>query len=285
MAKKKDSGVNELTTLPKRIEAHRIDTQAVRVVRNKLTPDWLERGLEDRDYGIDMMLEAFDGDRPTGVLILFQIKGHAASFKQEISMSVPVKTLLYARMFQTPFFLLTVSVADDRAHFVWLQKYINTRLTSEHKRWERQEHVTVHFPRDNVLNGVGLEKIRSLVTYTAHRDAGISFLANLIWLKRYVDEFESGAGKSVLEQALVHLREIEMLEKFLETYEDHVEGLDLELLRMTLDKAKSYGQYDYGDDKVVNDEMSRLSQIELMFLSKDEVDAFVSENSDKDLPY
>lgn len=285
MPKKKDSFVKELTSPPNRIEPHRIDTQAVRVVRTKLTPDWLERGVEDRDYGIDMMLEAFDGDRPTGILILFQIKGHAASFKQEISMAVPVKTLLYARMFQTPFFLLTVSVADGRAHFVWLQKYINTRLILEDKRWERQEHVTVYFPRDNILDEDGLEKIRSLVTYTAHRDAGFSFLANLIWLKRYVDEFESDAGQPALEQALVHLKEIERLDEFLETYEEQVEGLDLELLRRTLEKAKSYGCYDYGDEEVVSGEMTKLSQIELMFLSKDEVDAFVSENSDEKQPY
>jgi hypothetical protein len=285
MTKKKDSVANELTSPPNRTEPHRIDTQAVRVVRTKLTPDWLERGAEDRDYGIDMMLEAFDGNRPTGVLILFQIKGHAASFEQEISMAVPVKTLLYARMFQTPFFLLTVSVADNRAHFVWLQKYINTRLAIEHKRWERQEHVTVHFPRDNVLDESGLKKIRSLVTYTAHRDAGFSFLANLIWLRRYIEEFDSGAGKPALEQALLHLKEIERLDEFLQAYEDQVEGLDLELLRKTLEKAKSYGHYDYGDDEVVNDEMTKLSQIELMFLSRDEVDAFVSENSDEDLPY
>lgn len=284
MAKKNDSGVKKLTSPPTRIESHRIDTQAVRVVRTNLTPDWMERGTEDRDYGIDMMLEAFDGDQPTGVLILFQIKGHAASFEQEISMAVPVKTLLYARMFQTPFFLLTVSVADDRAYFVWLQKYINTRLV-EHKLWERQEHVTVHFPRDNIFDAAGLRKIRKLVTYTAHRDAGFSFLANLIWLKQYVNEFESGSEKAVLEQALVHLKEIERLDFFLNAYEDHIESLDLKLLKKTLEKAKSYGCYDYGDDQVVTEEMTKLGSIELMFLSKDEIDAFVSENVDENLPY
>jgi hypothetical protein len=284
MAAKKTKA-SEVTSPPNRIETHRIDTQAVRVVRTKLTPDWLERNIEERDYGIDIMLEAFDGNRPTGVLILFQIKGHAASFGEDISMAVPVKTLLYARMFQTPFFLLNVSVEDNTVYFVWLQKYINTRLASENKRWERQEHVTVHFPKDNVLDESGLEKIRSLVTYTVHRDAGFSFLANLIWLKRCVEEFESSSEKPALEQALAHLREIERLDEFLSVYEEQVDGLDMDRLKKTLGKAKSYGYYDYGDDKVVDEEMTKLHEIELMFLSKDDVDAFVAENSDEGLPY
>ena len=279
----------EPTSLPNRIETHRIDTQAVRVVRTKLTPDWLERGVEDRDYGIDMMLEAFDGSRPTGVLVLLQIKGHAAGFGQDISMAVPVKTLLYARMFQTPFFLLNVSIEDNAVYFVWLQKYINTRLVSENKRWERQEHITVYFPRDNALDERGLKKIRSLVAYTSHRDAGFSFIANLIWLNRCVEEFEGGSGTPALEQALVHLREIERLDEFLSTYEEYMDELDLSLdlsqFKRTLEKTKTYGHYDYGDDEVVREFMKSLNMIQMMFLSKDDVDTFAAENNDENLPY
>lgn len=86
MAKtKKPRSEAEITLPPRRTETHRIDTQAVRVVRSKLTPDWVERSVEDRDYGIDMMLEAFDGDQPTGILILLQIKGHAGRFGDDMA--------------------------------------------------------------------------------------------------------------------------------------------------------------------------------------------------------
>lgn len=273
------------TAPPNRTEPHRIDTQAVRLVQSKLTADWLTRSVEDRDYGADMMLEAFDGNKPTGILVLLQIKGHAASFGSNLSMAVPVKTLLYARMFQTPFFLVTVSLEDNAAYFVWLQKYINVRLRSENKRWDRQEHVTIHFPKDNILNAEGLTKIRSLVTYTAHRDAGITFLANLVWLAKIVRELESGAGKPALEQALLRLKEIERLEEFLSAYEEHVDYPDLERFRKVLTKAMSYGSYDYGDDDFVDSEMTKLHQIQLMFLSQDDVDEFVVGNSEEDLPY
>jgi hypothetical protein len=64
-----------ITQPPQRTDTHRIDTDAVRVVRTKLTADWMERSVEDRDYGIDMMLETFDGNNPTGILVLLQVKG------------------------------------------------------------------------------------------------------------------------------------------------------------------------------------------------------------------
>lgn len=242
--------------------------------------------MEDRDYGIDMMLEAFDGKSPTGILVLLQIKGHEGAFgSEEVSLSVPVKTLLYARMFQAPFFLLNVSIADSRVHFVWLQKYINTRLTAENPRWNRQDSVKIYFPHDNVLNEAGLAKIRSLVTYVVHRDMGISFLSHLIWLRQYVEEFHVGKGRPALEQAIHRLREIEKLGPFLATYEEFCPGLNLEKMRIALAKAKSYDEFDYGDDKFVDDQLSQLHAIEMMFLEKDEAEAFVAENTDCDFPY
>lgn len=282
---KKNQSEADITSPPKRSESHRIDTQAVRVVRSKLTPDWVERSVEDRDYGIDMMLEAFNGDQPTGVLVLLQIKGHAGAFEDDIVMAVPVKTLLYARMFQTPFFLVNVSLEDEAAHFVWLQKYMNTRLTTENRRWNRQAHVNIHFPRDNILNDIGLAKIRSLVKYTVHRDLGFTFLGHLIWLEQRIHEFSQGNDKPVLEQALIHLREISKLDEFLGDYEEHLNGLDLDRLRNTLSKALAYGMFDDEDHIVVDKEMESLHAIQLIFLAQDEIDGFVAEHSNEGLPY
>lgn len=274
------------TMPPQRGSTHQIDTDAVRLVRTRLTSDWVERSVEDRDYGIDMMIEAFDDRSPTGILILLQIKGHEGSFgSDEVSLSVPVKTLLYARMFQAPFFLLHASLADNRVHFVWLQKYINTRLAIDSPRWLKQDHVKIYFPKDNVLNGTGLSKIRSLVAYVVHRDLGMEFLRHLIWLRQHVEEFHHGGGSSSLEQALGRLKEIAKLTPFFAAYEDECPELDLAKMRVVLDKARSYGQFDYDHGEFVDEQLTHLHEIELMFLSKDETDAFVAESLDSDLPY
>lgn len=284
MKKSKDS--QAFTMPPNRGKTHRIDTEAVRLVRTQLTSDWIERSVEERDYGIDMMLEAFDEENPTGILILLQIKGRKGSFgSDEVSLSVPVKTLLYARMFQAPFFLLHASIEDKQVHFVWLQKYINTRLSLDSPRWDRQEHVNIYFPKDNIFDESGLFKIRSLVTYITHRDMGITFLGHLIWLQHHIDNFHQGQHKHEMEQAISRLKEIIKLKSFLATYEDNSDDLDLEELRLVLEKTKAYGTFDHGHIELIDTQLTCLHAIEMMFLSKDEQDAFVVENLDTDLPY
>lgn len=287
MTKMSKEKLNKVQTKPpKRSQTHRIDTQAVRLVEGSLTPDWVKRNSEDRDYGIDLMLEVFDDEDPTGILVLLQIKGREESFgNKDVSLSVPVKTLLYARMFQTPFFLVHASLEDKKIYFVWLQKYINTRLTTDSPRWDKQDHVKVYFPRDNLFDDAGLSKIRELVTYVTHRDMGITFLSHLIWLRQHVEDFHAGGGRHELEQALFRVGEIKKLESFIATYQDNCEELNLDGLWQALDKAKTYGTFDYDDDGLVDQQLTHLHAIEMMFLSKDEGDAFAAENLETDLPY
>jgi hypothetical protein len=277
---------NTLTQLPQRSNTHRIDTDAVRVVRTLLTSDWIERSVEDRDYGIDMMLEAFDGKDPTGTLVLFQIKGYEGSFGTEpVTFSVPVKTLLYARMFQAPFFLLHVSNSDRKAHFVWLQKYIDTRLSTDSPRWDRQTHVTIHFPNENVLMASGLNKVLALARHAAHRDVAITFMRHLHWLRRHVDEFHRSKNQVQVEQALIRLKEIRRLEPFLATYKDFCPDLDIDKFGSTLKKAKAYGDFDYGDDNLVDAQLGELFSIQSMFLDKDEIAGSILEALDSGFPY
>jgi hypothetical protein len=251
----------------------------------KLPADWIVRTQEDRDYGIDLMVEVFDGELPTGVLILLQIKGHEGAFEDFVVMQVPVKTLLYARMFLAPFFLFTVSLDDDVVHYVWLQKYINTRLPNDSPRWDRQEKVNIYFPRDNVLDEAGLSRIVSLTKYTAHRDLGVSFLGHVAWLHRHIDEFHQSGGKGAIGAAIERLKEIEKLQTFIDDYGEHAEDVDLERFSRVLAKTKLYGEFDYGDDEIVEEQMQLLFLIENLFLSQDEIGGFVAENSDEGLPY
>lgn len=54
---------------PQRTQTHTIDTKSVRRLITTLSEDWLIRDLSDRDYGIDLKLEYFDGISPTGIII------------------------------------------------------------------------------------------------------------------------------------------------------------------------------------------------------------------------
>ncbi|WP_406867168.1 DUF4365 domain-containing protein [Paraburkholderia fungorum] len=139
------------TQLPKRGPTHKIDTQAVRLVLTQLSPDWLIRSLEERDYGIDLQLEFFDNDEPTGHVAFIQVKGTTESFDSSSSFSLPVKTLLYAELFSAPFFLFRTSITDQVTRFAWLQKFASTTLISTSPNWRNQDHVNILMPEENDL--------------------------------------------------------------------------------------------------------------------------------------
>ena len=90
----------------RRTETHITDTLAVRLIISTLPPNWLVRGLEERDYGVDLSIELFDGENPTGCFSLIQVKGKRKGFKSKpVKLSkFPTKTLEYATLFPEPFF-------------------------------------------------------------------------------------------------------------------------------------------------------------------------------------
>ncbi|KVS70647.1 hypothetical protein WK41_01665 [Burkholderia cepacia] len=61
--------------------------------------------------------------------------------------------------------------------------------------------------------------------------------------------------------------------------------VDFEDMLIALKKAESYGEFDYGDDDMVESQVTNLLAIARMFLSQDEGDAFVAENMETNLPY
>jgi Domain of unknown function (DUF4365) len=98
-----------------RTESHIIDTLAVRKVIAALSANWVIRDLTERDYGIDMMVEYFNGQQPTGKIAFFQIKGTSKPIKirdKQIRFSLHRKTLGYTEYFTVPFFLLYCDVNE-----------------------------------------------------------------------------------------------------------------------------------------------------------------------------
>lgn len=147
----KEKKVKLPTKGPQRAESHRADTRAFRTLLNHLHVDWLVRSMEDRDYGIDLQLEIFDGLNATGVMVFGQLKGTDHSFSEDDSFQFPVKTLLYAELFSTPFFLFRTSNFDNITRFIWLQKYIETKLNNSSPKWRTQGDVDISMPEDNDL--------------------------------------------------------------------------------------------------------------------------------------
>jgi len=115
--------------MPKRIEAHKIDTQANRKMIAQLDENWLVRDQQDRDYGIDLTIERYGNEEATGDYFLVQLKGKKAGFSENVKLSsFPVKTIKYALLFNIPFFVFHTSIKSNETKFIWLQKYAETKL-------------------------------------------------------------------------------------------------------------------------------------------------------------
>jgi hypothetical protein len=60
---------------PIRSESHKIDEKSILLIQSTIVDNWIARSQEGRDYGIDLQIERFDGENPTGDFIFAQVKG------------------------------------------------------------------------------------------------------------------------------------------------------------------------------------------------------------------
>lgn len=265
---------------PNRIDTHRIDTAAVREVRTAFPTDWIERDLKDRDYGIDLMFEIFRKEHPTGGMVLFQVKGteKPSPVGQVKFGGFPVATLLYAEMFAVPFFLLRVSIPDKKIYFVWLQKYIKTKLELDLPEWREQGSVTIYFPKENLLNVRGLEKIARISKSSARRDEGLAFLALMEWVRRHLDAFRGGEA-GVIDALLINLRSFTRLQPFIDDFEPPAEDIDLRGIRLLLERVQQAPTHglDPSEWEFIDNQMTQLESVGSMFLAEDELDLFLVE--------
>ena len=183
--------------MTRRTQTHITDTLAIREIISKLPRNWLVRGLEERDYGIDLSIELYDGEYPTGCFSLIQVKGTEKSFNNADSISLsnfPTKTLQYAKLFPEAFFIFYTSVADKVTYFTWAQEYIDLRLKIDKPCWEEQDTNTIYFPKNNILGGpFGNNKIQTIMRRLSVQQEGLKFLGDYERLK-YI--WEQGAFQS-----------------------------------------------------------------------------------------
>lgn len=192
---------------PQRHPNHRTDTRAVRALLSLLPDDVIIRGLDDTDYGIDLRVELFQGEEPTGNIAWIQVKGTTETFDstKEESYQLLKKTIAYAQKFQAPFFLIYASVPDPKTsqckpeiRFVWLQKYLEV---TDYDPNEKTDSKAIRCPVENVLteNSAGMEKfLKIIMDQTRHREA-LEVMKIATYFYRNVEGFLEGQTQSYLE--------------------------------------------------------------------------------------
>ncbi|MBO2630868.1 DUF4365 domain-containing protein [Shewanella algae] len=268
--------------MTRRTETHVIDTLAVRQIISVLPENWLVRGLEERDYGIDLSIELFDGEMPTGCFSLIQVKGKRKKFESEpVSLSgFPTKTLEYSTLFPEPFFIFHTSIEDKKTYFVWAQKYIDVRLIKDRPNWITQESNTIKFPIENILGSEeGNAKIEKIMRVITARKSGLDYLADYEWLKTNWESYKLGQTNVIL-TCIEILKRIRTHNAFFSVYDPEALGVDFYDLLNCLEALRDRPlkeDTDLSEDEArelarVDMHMNILDAVKMTFLSQRDMD-------------
>ena len=139
-----------------RISTHLIETKSKDCVRSRINSfedsgDYIFRELTERDYGIDALIECFNGGIPTGKIAFLQIKGTDSviiPLKRTPVVScgsISVSNLHYAKQNRIPVIIIYVSLKNERPMY-----YADLREVSSGVAYkEDADRVTIHIPQDN----------------------------------------------------------------------------------------------------------------------------------------
>lgn len=180
---------------PKRVLAHIIDTKAVRRLISALSEDWVVRDLSERDYGIDLKLEYFDGELPTGIIVFLQVKGTSKNIKPQKDIvtcgKFPIHTLNYSSLFPEAFFLVYLSIEEKKPiYFLWLQKYILYEQGKLFKSKGGQKTVSLKIPSSNNLcTEEGKKKFKDISKSNSIAISTLNFLKDCMAWKRLYEDF------------------------------------------------------------------------------------------------
>lgn len=262
----------------KRTPNHQIDTKAVRGILTQLDENWLIRNLDERDYGIDLTMERFDGENATGDFFLAQVKGTDSKFAKKVKLSsFPTKTIQYSLLFNVPFFVFYTSNTSKETRFVWLQKYAELVLPRKSPSWEAQEHVTIDFPDENSLSE-NSEKIIDIIEKDKNKKIGVKFLSiyeSIMFHSKNVltGDFDVGEYCHTACQNLLDLK------NFIDYYANFPGGTEINIF----DLSDSYREV-YEDSKLTSEnkeiieaQIGLLENVKEAFLGHDEIDDFAIE--------
>jgi hypothetical protein len=258
---------------------HQIDTKAVREVITQFDADWIIRSQEDRDYGIDLTIERFDGKNPTGDFIFVQVKGTNSDFGDKVQLSgFPTKTILYSQLFNVPFFVFYTSCPSKKTRFVWLQKYADIKLPRTSLQWKTQDTVTIYFPKENELN-TNKRKLIAIINKDKNKKLGVKFLAIYESLKFHSESVMLGITP-VAEYCYEATKSLLLLKHFISSYTIEMSDentINIDELCDTYQEIYETNNITIEAKNIIVTQLELLEAVKFTFLNDDDSDDFAVE--------
>jgi len=144
--------IPEIGKMPQRPRSHILETESFHFVRGVLPFSWTIQEM-NLDYGIDLRVEVFLGERATGLEFNMQVKAtdHLIIRKNQVSLNIAVKTLVYLNSLENPSMLVLYDAKQKIGYWVWIKDYIEKRLNRNNPEWKNNSSIRLKFPIDNVF--------------------------------------------------------------------------------------------------------------------------------------
>lgn len=273
--------------LPQRAGNHRTETLAVRQIIANISPDWLIRNMDERDYGIDLMFEVFNTRFPTGRIAFVQSKGTEDAFVRNgdsvVLNKFPVKTIEYALRLSAPFFVFYTTLKSSETVFVWLQRYALTKLSASTPKWREHESATLYFPDENCLKD-GHLKIEAILYSEQLTSQTVEVLRNTRWLKIHVGSILSGQY-AVAETALENLAAITGCNAVVESVLSTTDSLDLAQIKIALEDVLESKRISSDNQTILGNIAKRIDEFEEVILNMTDMEYHEYEMTDASPPY
>lgn len=159
--------MNCLDDLPKRDQNHVHDTMAKTAFEAFIASSGvvLKQSSDDNDYGTDYQLEIMHDGMATNVRLQVQLKGTAAGFNTDGSVSISVKRSNLNYLLMSPGSLYVCLHIPTNTLKVTSAQSVLTRYQNMRPSWQSQKSVTVNFAEDLTIQH--LIKITSLARLSA----------------------------------------------------------------------------------------------------------------------
>jgi len=154
---------------------HVLESISDRKLRNLIPDEWVIRKLES-DYGIDYMVEIFEGGFSTGNMFFIQLKGTDKNQekKDEVKYQVKIKHLNYYNTIPNPILFMIYSTKADSFWGIWSNN-IKDILTEEQLS---QDSVSVVLTKKNIINNLYFKNLTNNFTLNLPKGVSIQYISN-----------------------------------------------------------------------------------------------------------
>lgn len=140
---------------PQRTNTHQLEEKSERYFRNCLPRSWTcER--PDRDYGVDLKVELFEGQSATGMELLIQLKSAQEAANREYE-AIILKTSTYNYLWDKLQVVMLVKYIEEENKAYWLL------LSEVDEPNQSQDSFTIRIPKENNLESINWSRIEDYI--------------------------------------------------------------------------------------------------------------------------